>query len=305
MKIRSGLLFIAWIAGFLLCSCSASRNYDDMRSELNDFVNDKDAEIGVAVIIDGKDTVAVNGDRQFPMLSVYKFPISLALADVYRKNGISLDAPVEFGKDDLHPDTYSPMTGKLLAQGELPVDTMTMPACELLAYMLQQSDNNASDIMLREAGGADAVQDYLSGIGIGGVNVRSSENEMHADNSLCYINSATPIAMAELLDRFDRCFTDSVSVEIKRIIESCGTGVDRLAKPLMEVNAVIGHKTGTGFMLPDGRIMAVNDAGYVHLPDGTRYSIAVFVENSRYDMAATEALIAEISSIVLKHINGK
>lgn len=305
MKIRSGLLFIAWIAGFLLCSCSASRNYDDMRSELNDFVNDKDAEIGVAVIIDGKDTVAVNGDRQFPMLSVYKFPISLALADVYRKNGISFDTPVEFGKDDLHPDTYSPMTGKLLAQGELPVDTMTMPARELLAYMLQQSDNNASDIMLREAGGADAVQDYLSGIGIGGVNVRSSENEMHADNSLCYINSATPIAMAELLDRFDRCFTDSVSVEIKRIMESCGTGVDRLAKPLMEVNAEIGHKTGTGFMLPDGRIMAVNDAGYVHLPDGTRYSIAVFVENSRYDMAATEALIAEISSIVLKHINGK
>lgn len=276
-----------------------------MRSELNDFVNDKDAEIGVAVIIDGKDTVAVNGDRQFPMLSVYKFPISLALADVYRKNGISLDTPVEFGMDDLHLDTYSPMTGKLLAQGELPVDTMTMPARELLAYMLQQSDNNASDIMLREAGGADAVQDYLSGMGIGGVNVRSSENEMHADNSLCYINSATPIAMAELFDRFDRCFTDSVSVEIKRIIESCGTGVDRLAKPLMEVNAVIGHKTGTGFMLPDGRIMAVNDAGYVHLPDGTRYSIAVFVENSCYDMAATEALIAEISSIVLKHINGK
>lgn len=274
-----------------------------MRSELNDFVNDKNAEIGVAVIIDGKDTVAVNGDRQFPMLSVYKFPISLALADVYRKNGISLDSPVEFGKDDLHPDTYSPMTGKLLAQDELPVDTLTMPARELLAYMLQQSDNNASDIMLREAGGADAVQDYLSGMGIGGVNVRSSENEMHADNSLCYINSATPIAMAELFDRFDRCFTDSV--EIKRIIESCGTGVDRLAKPLMEVNAEIGHKTGTGFMLPDGRIMAVNDAGYVHLPDGTRYSIAVFVENSRYDMATTEALIAEISSIVLKHINGK
>lgn len=305
MKIRSGLLFIAFIAGLLLCSCSASRSYDDMLSELNDFVNGKDAEIGVAVIIDGKDTVAVNGTRQFPMLSVYKFPISLALADVYRKNGISLDTPVEFGMDDLHPDTYSPMTGILLAQYELSVDTLAMPARELLAYMLQQSDNNASDIMLREAGGAGAVQDYLSGIGVGGVNVRSSEDEMHADNRLCYINSATPLAMAELFDRFDRCFTDSVSVEIKQIMESCNTGIDRLAKPLMAVNAVIGHKTGTGFMLPDGRIMAVNDAGYVHLPDCTRYAIAVFIENSRYDMAATEALIAEISSIVLKHINRK
>lgn len=126
---------------------------------------------------------------------------------------------------------------------------------------------------------------------------------MHHDNSLCYDNSATPIAMAALMQRFDQEFDDSLSVEIKHLMETCGTGKNRLAKPLAVTNAIIGHKTGTGFTLPDGRLMAVNDAGYVHLPNGHRYAIAVFIENSGYDMAQTEDLIAEISQIVFSSIN--
>lgn len=70
----------------------------------------------------------------------------------------------------------------------------------------------------------------------------------------------------------------------------------------MDAGGVTGHKTGTGFELPDGRLMAVNDAGYVHLPDGRRYSIAVFIDNSGYDLEASEALIAEISRIVVEEM---
>lgn len=70
----------------------------------------------------------------------------------------------------------------------------------------------------------------------------------------------------------------------------CGDGISI-------VNAVIGHKTGTGFLLPDGGIQAVNDVGYVHLPNGHRYSIAVFIANSHYSMEETEAFIARISEM--------
>ncbi len=49
--------------------------------------------------------------------------------------------------------------------------------------------------------------------------------------------------------------------------------------------------------------MAVNDVGYVHLPDGRRYSIAVFIADSGYDMKTTEGFVADISAIVYKHIN--
>ncbi len=86
-------------------------------------------------------------------------------------------------------------------------------------------------------------------------------------------------------------------------MENCETGTNRLVKPLLPTNAVIGHKTGTGFTLPDGRLMAVNDVGYVHTPDGHRYTIAVFIGNSGYEVAETEDLIAKISDIVYTAIN--
>ncbi len=295
-------IFVILATFMLLCGCTTDAKYASLHKSLTEYADGKDANIGIAVIIDGKDTVAVNGDTEFPMLSVYKFPIALALAEHYRLNNLPPDFPVAILPEDLHPDTYSPMTEKILASSKTVTDTLTMPTTDLLAFMLQQSDNNASDIALRSAMGAGYVKRYLNRIGFNDINVRNSEDEMHDNPALCYDNSSTSIAMATLMDKFDREFNDSLSIEIKRLMETCKTGENRLAKPLIVTNAVIGHKTGTGFTLPDGRLMAVNDAGYVHLPNGHRYSIAVFIENSGYDIDKTEEIIAEISHIVFSSI---
>jgi beta-lactamase class A len=284
----------------LLWGCSSKAPYADLQKSLNEYAEGYDARIGIAVIIDGKDTIAVNGYEEFPMLSVYKFPIALALADSYRERNMTLTDQIAILPEDLHPDTYSPMTEKILASSAVMTDTLMMPTVDLLGYMLQQSDNNASDIALRIVGSAENVTLYLRQMGITDVHVRNSEAEMHNDNTLCYANSTTPIAMAALMDRFDRNFTDSISLELKRLMETCSTGSDRLPKPLGDI--VIGHKTGTGFTLPDGKLMAVNDAGYVHLPNGHNYSIAVFIKDSGYDMMQTEKMIADISEIVLNAI---
>lgn len=283
-----------------LCGCSTRGQYDGLQKTLAEYVSNKDADIGVAIIIDGKDTISVNGNRDYPMLSVYKFPIALALAEKYREEAMTFDSLVAVLPEDLHPDTYSPMTENILSSAQLPSDTLRLPAITLLEYMLRESDNNASDIVLREVGGANAVRSYQF---LQNINVRNSEEEMHVDNSLCYSNSSTPIAMAELMDKFNRESVDSLSAQIKRIMETCETGANRLAKPLTSTNAILGHKTGTGFTLPDGRLMAVNDAGYVRLPNGRSYAIAVFIANSGYDMATTEAIIANISGIVLANID--
>lgn len=296
---------ITFLLSILLCACActAHRPYAHLEKTLAQFVSDKDATIGIAVIIDNSDTVSVNGNRQFPMLSVYKFPIALAYADFCHSTGLKLNRPIRITKEDLHLGTYSPMTEKILTSSRLSTDSISMPSIRLLEYMLQQSDNNASDIILRSIGGPAAVGSFLSLADISGINVMNYENEMHIDTSLCYSNSSSPLAMAALLDHFDRKSNDSISLEIKRIMESCQTGTERLPKPMPQANAIIGHKTGTGFTLPDGRLMAVNDAGYVHLPDGRHYSIAVFIENSALTMPDTEALIAEISQLVLTATN--
>jgi len=265
---------------------------DELQKALNEYAGDKDARIGVAVIIDSKYTVSVNGSDEFPMMSVYKFPIALALADYCRKNQSTLDDCCLITNSDMHQDTYSPML-KEYAE----TDSAIIKWRELLAYSLQQSDNNASDIILKTIGGVDSVNKYIDELGIN-INIKWTEREMHDDINRSYDNSSSPLAMAKLFDMFDTEYNDRIFSEIKQIMESCATGTDRLPAPLLNTNAIIGHKTGTGFDLPDGRLMAVNDCGYIHLPNGHRYSIAVFVADSRYNPDATARIIAEISQIV-------
>lgn len=297
MKRLSGIsvsrFLILLILATGICSCGTGSKYASLQAELEEFVADKDAKIGVAVIIDGKDTVAVNGNEQFPMMSVYKFPITMAVVKYCRLHNMDFTDSCSVTRADLHTDTYSPMMKKY---GD--TDSTRIAVSELLAYSLQQSDNNASDILLNLFDSPEVVDLYISNLGIDGINIAWSEDDMHKKPGLCYENSSTPIAMAQLMDMFDREHNDPLSAEIKRLMESCETGTDRLAKPLMPTNAVIGHKTGTGDTTPDGRLMAVNDAGYVHLPNGHRYSIAVFIAYSGYDMAQTSKLIADISAIV-------
>lgn len=84
-------------------------------------------------------------------------------------------------------------------------------------------------------------------------------------------------------------------------MENCKTGKERLPAALFGKNAVIGHKTGTGDSV-DGRILAVNDAGYIRLSSGENYAIAVFVADSKHSMQETEAIIAHISRLVLGEI---
>ena len=278
-------------------SCGKTTPESSLQKELSEYVEDKDANIGIAVIIDRKDTVEVNGNRAFPMLSVYKFPIAVALGDYLRMSSELSPDTLTITPTDLKPDTYSPMREKY--EGE---DTIQLPLYDIMAYALQQSDNNASDILLKIMGGTENAMLALKRFGIDNVNIAYTEAEMYEDNRLCYENSSTPIAMARLLDSFDHNFNDLYTRNMKELMENCATGVNRLAKPLAATNAVIGHKTGTGFTLPDGRLMAINDAGYVHLPNGRSYSIAVFIENSGYDMEQTEDIIAKISEIVYQYI---
>lgn len=50
------------------------------------------------------------------------------------------------------------------------------------------------------------------------------------------------------------------------------------------------------------RLMACNDMGFVLLPDGRRYVIAVFITDSSATDAATARMLADISALVYRHV---
>ena len=123
---------------------------------------------------------------------------------------------------------------------------------------------------------------------------------MHRDLTLCYANNSTPLDMARLLDRFCTQLRDSTEIYsyIGQMMEECATGTDRLARPLAGSGAMIGHKTGSGDRNADGRIIGINDCGYVLLPYGRRYTIAVFVSDIAGEASEASEIIAGISEIV-------
>mgnify|MGYP000281964425 CR=1 FL=1 len=74
--------------------------------------------------------------------------------------------------------------------------------------------------------------------------IGASEEDMHRDPYLSYLNRTTPLAMAQLFDRFyiEMRNTSRSYSEISSMLEQCSTGRDRLAAPLLPINATIGHK---------------------------------------------------------------
>ena len=56
--------------------CVQNKSQDSLKTlktEIRHIIKDKKATIGVALILDGEDTLAINNAEKYPMMSVYKF----------------------------------------------------------------------------------------------------------------------------------------------------------------------------------------------------------------------------------------
>ncbi|MBO4963755.1 MAG: serine hydrolase, partial [Prevotella sp.] len=74
----------------LFAGCGSARSVA-LEDLLRNYINSKDAKIGVAVVIDGKLLTGMNEKDSFPMLSVFKFPLALTVAEKVRKSGCTFD----------------------------------------------------------------------------------------------------------------------------------------------------------------------------------------------------------------------
>ena len=289
---RSFIVFLCLVPTLLFA------RQTQLETQLKEAIKGKKAEIGIAVIIDGKDTVTVNNDIHYPLMSVFKFHQALALADYMGKQKQSLETRLPIKKSDLKPDTYSPLRDKY------PQGGTEMSIADLLRYTLQQSDNNACDILFNYQGGPDAVNKYIHSLGIRECAIVGTETAMHEDLNLCYENWTTPLAAAELVEIFRKkpLFPKLYNDFIFQTMVECKTGQDRLVAPLLDKKVTVGHKTGTGDLNAKGQQIGCNDIGFVLLPGGRTYSIAVFVKDSEENNQANSKIIADISRIVYEYV---
>jgi beta-lactamase class A len=222
------------------------------------------------------------------MQSVFKLPLALAVLHLVEKGKFALDEPIPFLREDLIlPKPYSPL------QDKYPDAGVNVPLRTLLQMTVSLSDNTAADILLRIAGGPKPVNDYIDSLGIIGFHLRDGEHALHSDKTAQYRNWFEPRGAVQLL----RLINDRSPLTPEHAPLLLGwmrpaTPTKRLQGDLPKPT-VVAHKSGTSDEA-DGVAPATNDIGLISLPDGRQLAIAVFVTDSRADMATREKVIARI-----------
>ncbi len=209
---------------------------------------------------------------------------------------ISLDSVICLCRDDLDAKTWSPM----MKEHSGPI--IKLPISELLRYALIQSDNNASNIMFEKLAGVRETDGFIATlIPRSSFKISFTESEMAEDHDKAYSNYTSPLGAAVLINRL---YNDSlVSYEkqefVRCALRQCITGKDRIAAPLEGIRGVeIAHKTGSGYTNENGQLSAHNDVGFITLPGGHSYSLAVFVKDFNGTTTQASRYIAHVSAAV-------
>jgi beta-lactamase class A len=280
------------------------------------------ATAGVCAIhVESGHQLSLNASMQFPMASTYKIPIAITVLRSVDEGRLALDQRIEITERDISPGSGY-ITEYLHEPG------LSLSIRNLLEIMLRISDNTASDLVLRLAGGAQGVMDFVYRCGLSEMRIDRTTKHLLADfNGLTGIaldewtiskfrtaleaatdaqkqaaqqsflsdarDSCSPALMASLLATVQRgdLLSTSSSELLLSIMRHCQTGRKRIMG-LLPAGVTVAHKTGT---IGD---VIVNDAGILTLPaDAGHVAIAVFVKSDRKALVEYERLIAEIARV--------
>lgn len=293
----------------------AYSNDVELEKQIAKIAEQAKGRVGVAaVVLETGPAAFLNADQRFPMQSVYKLPISMAVIDQIRQDKLSLEEKIGVGKDEMvREGQRSPLRDKTPDGGEYTIR-------ELIRLALVESDGTASDVLMRVAGGPTEIQSFLTDIGVQDLKVINSERELGANWQTQYDNWATPTASIELLrwlhesqiasgkmefslpDAGQICNCPTVEAwnyhfdDIRLIVgqmQDSRTGPKRL-KGQLPKGVVVSHKTGTGGTR-NGITSATNDIGIIYLPNGKCLAIAVYISDSSADEKTLDAVIAQIA----------
>lgn len=281
---------------FFLLACCASgfAQTNQLMDDLKSIISGKKATVGVAIIFNGSELMTINNQYRYPMMSVYKFHQALAVLDYVAKNDQTLNTELFVKKSELRPDTHSPL------RDNYPAGDFMITIGDLLRYSISQSDNIACDILFKHIGGPNVVHKYVEGLGVKDVSIELTEKEMEESDMNQYQNWCKPSSAVLLMETFlqNDLFPRPYKLFLERALIETVTGPDKLKGLLPNKQVMIGHKTGSSNRNEFGVKIADNDLGFVLLPNGAHYSIAVFIMNSRETDEKNAAITAQISKTV-------
>lgn len=282
--------------------------------------------VGVgAVHLETGRAVYLNPDERFPMASSYKVPIAVQLLTRVERGEIALDTMIAIMPSDQHPGSGT-LTQLFQAPG------VVLSLRNLLELTLLISDNSATDIVLRLAGGPAAVTQRMAALGLDGIRVDRPTVRLIADwlgveqippeaeftpaafrelargvpdstreragkaFDVDPQDTATPRAMTALLARLWRreVLRDSTTALLLDVMRRSTTGAGRI-RGMLRPDVEVSHKTGT----IGG---TTNDVGIIPLPDDAGHvAVAILVKESPRPVEERERVIAHIARAVFDY----
>jgi len=290
------ILLIAFLSSFQVFA----QKMDRLRNEINQIINSKNAIAGVSIkSIEDNDTLSINGSKAFPMMSVFKFHIALAVLEEVDKGKLKLDQRFFIKKEALLPKTWSPI------RDEFPEGNLYLTIDQLLRYTVSHSDNNGCDILLSIIGGTQTVQKFINKKGIKDFTIKVNEQQMQSWEML-YINTTTPLATTTLLEKFynGKVLKKATTQYLFQIMDETSRGLTWMKAGLPE-GTPLAHRTGISNTNENNLRAAMNDVGIVTLPNGKHFIISIYLKNITETREATEKILADVTNAAWKYFIDK
>lgn len=286
------------------------------------------ATLGVGLTnLESGQTFAFNGERRFPMQSVFKLPLAAAVLSEVDAGRMLLTEPFYLLEDQLSP-AFSPIAAAWPGQREY-------TAQALFEAMVIDSDNTAADVLMKRIGGPGAVTAWLTARRVPDVRVDRYERELQSDvygmpsfhpawrdaalfarartatppaTRLAAMrrymadprDTATPLGMLEFLQMLDRqeLISPASTTRLLALMGRTSRGGARIKAGLPK-GAFLAHRPGTSGV-DQGISTAHNDVGIFTLADKRSYALAVFLSGSTLDEAGRDRIIAEVARAAVR-----
>jgi beta-lactamase class A len=291
-------------------------------------VTARPANLGVGMInLESGETFVFNGDRRFPMQSVFKLPLAAAVLAEIDAGRALFSESFHLLEDQLSP-AFSPIAATWPGRRDYSLR-------DLFEAMVIDSDNTAADVLMKRIGGPGAVTAWLTARHVQELRVDRYERELQSDvygmpsfrpewrdgalfaearaavppaarlaAMRAYMadprDTATPLGMLEFLQMLDRQeLVSPASAKLLTQLMSRTTRGNARIKAGLPEHAFLAHRPGTSGV-DQGISTAHNDVGVFTLADRRSYALAVFLSGSTMNDAGRDRIIAEVARAAVR-----
>jgi beta-lactamase class A len=296
MRLSSALLFVFLNLTPGLAS-ALSLNTVCLETKLRIQVKNFNGRIGICVS-ESRRGVSINGNRRFPLHSVFNLAAALAVLDAVDKGQLRLDDAVAIGQNK--PGMGVQPLAKLAG-----TNGFNPTILDVLFRMIVDSDSAATDALVTKVGGPSRIESVLAEKGFKGFKIDRNERDLDTEGQRDQgfrgsqrRDTGTPIAVANLLQWLanGQLLSRTSSALLLEALTKTRTYPERLRAGVPN-GWLLAHETGTS-STGKSTAAATNDAGILMAPDASSFVVVVLVADSKASDQDRAALIAEVARAV-------